>query len=436
MRSTFLLLLAGLLWSGCVAAHEIPGDVRVQVYLAAKEDRVEALLRVPLAAMRDVEFPLKGPGYLDLGRLDGELEMAAQVWLVNAMTVYADGRALEAPVLAAVRVALPSDRSFDSFDTARAAVTSDRLPDSVELYWAQALLDVALEYPNPAGESAELAVEPRFGRLGITTVTAITALLDDGKVRSMMFLGDPGRISLDPGVVEVFARFVRDGFAHVLDGKDHLLFVLVLIIPLLVIRPLVVVVTAFTLAHSLTLGAAALELVPAAAWFPSLVEVLIAATIFYMALENVLRPTLRRRWLEAFAFGLVHGFGFSFALREMLPMAGDHQLVSLAGFNLGIELGALLVLVVAVPALRLLMRLVPGRAPGIVLSALIAHTAWHWMMTRWDAFAAYDVTLPALDTAFALTVMRWLMLVLIAVFVVWLVRRPFERWAAWPVSEP
>jgi len=237
-------------------------------------------------------------------------------------------------------------------------------------------------------------------------------------------------------VPEVFARFVRDGFAHVLDGKDHLLFVLVLVIPLLVVRPLVVVVTAFTLAHSLTLGAAALELVPAAAWFPSLVEVLIAASIVYMALENVIRPTLRRRWLEAFAFGLVHGFGFSFALREMLPMAGDHQLVSLAGFNVGIELGQLLVLVLAVPALRLFMRLVPGRAPGIVLSALIAHTAWHWMMARWDTFAAYDVTLPALDAAFAVTVMRWLMLALIAVFVVWLVRRPFERWAARPVSEP
>ncbi|MGE3463344.1 MAG: HupE/UreJ family protein, partial [Pseudomonadales bacterium] len=314
MRS--ILLLAGLISSGCLLAHEIPADVRVQVYLTARGDHVEALIRVPLVAMRDVELPLKGPGYLDLEHVEPELRTAAEVWLVNAMTIRADDRVLAAPVVDAVRVALPSDRSFASFDTARDAVSHDRLPTSVELYWSQALLDVALRYPNPAGAGAALSVDPRFARLGLTTVTTLTALLPDGRVSSLAFQGDPGRISLDPGVLEVLFRFTGEGFSHVLDGLDHLLFVLVLVVPLLVIRPLVVVVTAFTLAHSLTLGATALDLVPTAGWFPPLVEVLIAASIFYMALENILRPTLRRRWLEAFAFGLVHGFGFSFALRE------------------------------------------------------------------------------------------------------------------------
>lgn len=436
MRLTLLLLLAGLISSADVRAHEIPEDVRVRVHLAAEGDHVEVLIRVPLVAMRDVELPLKGPGYLDLSSVEDELMTAAGVWLVNAMSLRADGGSLAPPVIEAVRVALPSDRAFDTFDTAKAAIGNDRLPDSVELYWAQALLDVALSYANPAGPSAELTVDPRFARLGVSTVTTLTAHLPDGRERSLVFLGDPGRISLDPGVLAVFTRFVRDGFAHVLGGTDHLLFVLVLVVPLLVIRPLVVVVTAFTLAHSLTLGAAALDLVPAASWFPSLVEVLIAASVLYLALENVLRPTLRRRWLEAFAFGLVHGFGFSFALRALLPMAGDHLLVSLAGFNVGIEIGQLLLLVLAVPALRLLLRLVPGRAPGIVLSAFIAHTAWHWLIDRWATFAAYEVTLPVLDATFAVTAMRWLMLVLVAVLVVWLVRRPFERWAAVPASEP
>ncbi len=436
MRPICLLLLAGLLGAGVVRAHEIPADVRVQVYLWAEGDQVEALLRVPLVAMRDVDFPLRGPGYLDLGSVEPELHTAARLWLVDAMTVYADGRPLESPSIEAVRIALPSDRSFDTLETARTALAGERLAETVDLYWSQALLDVALRYPNPAGPSAELAVDPRFARLGQRTVTALTTRGPEGDVRSLVFLTDPGRISLDPGVLEVLVRFVRSGFTHVLDGTDHLLFVLVLVIPVLYIRPLVVVVTAFTLAHSLTLAAAALNLVPQAAWFPPLVELLIAASIFYMALENILRPTLRRRWLEAFAFGLVHGFGFSFALRETLPFAGEHLLVSLAGFNIGIEFGQLFVLVLAVPVLHWVGWLIPGRAPGIVLSALVAHTAWHWLMERWDTFAAYELTLPVLDAPFAVTVMRWLMLVLIAALVVWFVRRPFERWASIPADEP
>ena len=85
----------------------------------------------------------------------------------------------------------------------------------------------------------------------------------------------------------------------------------------------------------------------------------------------------------AFGFGLVHGFGFSFALRETLQFAGSHLLTSLLSFNVGVELGQLLVLVLLVPALDLLFRYVVAERMGtIILSALVAHTAWHWMIER------------------------------------------------------
>ena len=434
-RRCLLMLLAGLLAAGGALAHEIPNDVRVDVYLIPEADRLEALVRLPLAAMRDVDFPLRGPGYLDLARTGPSLDTATRVWIVDGLSVYADGIELAQPEVVALRIALPSDRSFDSPDGARAALHAERLDDSVDLYWEQALLDVALVYPNPAGSTADFEVAPRFGRLGLTTLTRIALAPAGGEVRTLTFTGDPGRVSLDPGPIEVFGRFIGDGVRHVLDGTDHLLFVLVLVIPLLMLRPLVVVVTAFTLAHSLTLAAAALNLVPVAIWFPSMVELLIAVSILYMALENVLRPTLRRRWVEAFGFGLVHGFGFSFALADALPLAGDHLLVSLAGFNLGIELGQLVVLAVAVPTLRLLSRRLPGRALGIVLSALIAHTAWHWLTERWSTFAAYDLALPELDSGLLLAASRWLMLMLVAALVVWLLHRPFERWAGASAAE-
>ena len=224
-------------------------------------------------------------------------------------------------------------------------------------------------------------------------------------------------------------KALRRRCEHVLDGVDHLLFVLALVIPLMKIRPLVVVVTAFTLAHSLTLGAAMLGLVPAGLWFPPLVELLIAASIFFMVLENLLAPNLRGRWLLAFGFGLIHGFGFSFALGATLDQAGDHVAVSLAGFNLGIEVGQLLVLLVAVPVLRLLGRWLPPRGIGLVASVLIGHTAWHWMLERWAAFSAHDLAMPVLDRAFAAGARRWAILGLVAMLVVWLIRAPFERWA-------
>ena len=122
---------------------------------------------------------------------------------------------------------------------------------------------------------------------------------------------------------------------------------------------LVAVITAFTVAHSVTLIAAAYGIVPRGAWFPPLIETLIAMSIIYMALDNVLRPNLRWRWVVTGLFGLVHGFGFSFLLQNQLQFAGDHLLLSLLAFNAGIELGQLLCIVVAIPLINLLFERLP-----------------------------------------------------------------------------
>jgi hypothetical protein len=101
-----------------------------------------------------------------------------------------------------------------------------------------------------------------------------------------------------------------------------------------------------------------------------------------MALEKIVGANLRWRWIIPGVFGLVHGFGFSSALKGQLQYAGSHLLVSLFSFNIGIEIGQLAVLCAFVPALALLFRgAMSGRMGIIVLSALIAHTAWHWSST-------------------------------------------------------
>jgi len=423
-----VILLSTVLTSLPLLAHEIPIDVTVQAFLKPDGDRLSVLLRVPLEAMRDIEFATRGPGYLELSRIEPQLEEAAELWLLNDLLIFEDGLVLGRGELEAVRVVLPGDGSFEDYDTARQAVFSERLPGDTNLYWRQALLDVAVSYPIRSDRS-EFAVEAGFARLGITTLTTIRYLPPVGSRKYISFTGDPGRLSLDPGAWEVLGRFLLTGFEHVLDGMDHLLFVFVLVIPLTGFRPLLVVVTAFTLAHSLTLAASMFELVPSGLWFPPLVELLIAASIVWMALENLLKSSFSRRWLIAFGFGLVHGFGFSFALRDTLQLAGDHVFAALAGFNLGIELAQLLLLAVLIAFLRLLLRWLPVKGLTVVLSVLVAHTAWHWLTERWEVLSLHSIVLPDLDLALLIGAMRWGMLFLGAAFVIWLLRGPFERWS-------
>jgi len=158
-------------------------------------------------------------------------------------------------------------------------------------------------------------------------------------------------------------------------------------------------------------------------WFPPLIETLIAMSIVYMALENIVGgASVQRRWMITFGFGLVHGFGFSFALRQTMQFAGSHLLASLLSFNVGVELGQLLVLALVIPALEILFRRVVAERMGtIILSAIVAHTAWHWMIDRYQVLSQYQIRMPALEAAPLAKALRLLMLIVIAAGLVWLV---------------
>jgi hypothetical protein len=247
-------------------------------------------------------------------------------------------------------------------------------------------------------------------------------------VRVFQYVGDAGLVPLDPGWWQAAGRFIALGFAHILDGIDHLLFVLCLVIPVRRVRPLVAIITAFTAAHSITLLASAAGFAPDALWFPPLIETLIALSIVFMAFENIVGVRLEHRWKFAFGFGLVHGFGFSFALRESLQFSGAHLLTSLLAFNVGVELGQLLVVLVAVPVLAVLFRRVVNERMGtILLSALVAHSAWHWMVERGASLREYDWQLPTWDAALGVAVMRFAMLALIVGAVAWALRALVRR---------
>jgi hypothetical protein len=177
--------------------------------------------------------------------------------------------------------------------------------------------------------------------------------------------------------------------------------------------------------------------VPDALWFPPLIETLIAASILYMALENIVGARWQRRWLIAFGFGLVHGFGFSFALGESLQFAGSHLAVSLLAFNAGVEAGQLLVLAVAVPLVTLLCRhVLAERMAIIILSVLVAHTAWHWMVDRGASLGEYRFELPAADLALAASLTRAAMVLAIILGAAWGLREIVRRWTADGSEQP
>jgi hypothetical protein len=430
---TRLLVLALVLTAVSVQTlrgHEIPNEVTIQTFLKPEGERLLFLVRAPLKAMREMDVPRRGPGYVDLARVDPVLRDSATQWIADFVKLYENDRQLPYPDVLLARISLPSDRSFASFEQAQANLNGPRLPLDTDLIWEEGLLDVAFAYPIQSDQS-KFAISPGLTRLGLRVNVVLRFLPPGGVERAFDVHGDPGIVQLDPRWHQAALRFVEDGFFHILDGIDHLLFLLCLVIPFRRFRSLIIVVTSFTIAHSVTLIASAYDLAPTSLWFPPLVETLIAVSIVYMAFENIvsaarlagdskeLEPSaLNRRWAVAFGFGLIHGFGFSFALRETLQFAGSHLLTALVSFNVGVELGQLLVLLILVPALNVLFRYVVAERVGtILLSALVAHTGWHWATERGGQLLQFPW--PQFDTAMLLSAVRLLMVIVVATALVW-----------------
>ncbi len=185
-----------------------------------------------------------------------------------------------------------------------------------------------------------------------------------------------------PAATPTFGQFLNLGVAHILTGFDHLLFLGALLIGVRKIKPMLVVITCFTLAHSITLALAATDLVVISS---RITEPLIALSIIVVAVENLFRPgaTSDRYWLAG-GFGLIHGFGFASALRETgLGSHGTALLMPLFSFNLGVEAGQLAVAAVVVPLLFALRRWPTFARFGTpAISAAVMAMAGYWFLER------------------------------------------------------
>jgi hypothetical protein len=201
------------------------------------------------------------------------------------------------------------------------------------------------------------------------------------------------------------AGWISAGVDHIWEGRDHVSFVIALLLvvmlvrrgpgwdvrpPVATLRRTATIITAFTVAHSLSLIAASLGWVR----LPGrLVESLIAVSILYTAIENIVRPDVRWRFVLTFGFGLVHGLGFASVLAVLLPP--DHVIAPLLGFNLGVELGQLVIVVIALPLAWLAARELGAeryrRGAMPVLSAALAALAVKWLIERVFAFSLFTL---------------------------------------------
>ncbi len=339
-------LLAGLLlWATAASGHTTStGLATVQV----EDERLQYTLTLPLAdlpesAARPIRAALAG---------DGAAATEVAAMLRSRVRFAVAGQACTPG-----RVRLQALGSGEDRARLELLATCARAPGRLEL---------TDELSQPFGEHYR----------------AIASILGpDGYRQELLFSAEQpaGTVDLGHSTAQGWWSFLRMGMEHIWTGYDHLLFLMALLMGSTGVWPVLAIVTAFTVAHSITVSLAGFGLVTLPG---SIIEPAIAASIVFVSLENIFyASSLSRRWLIAFGFGLVHGFGFAAALTEV-ELSGWPFARALLGFNLGVEIGQAAVVIVAAPALLWLLRRPNAQRYATACSIAVALIGTGWFIQR------------------------------------------------------
>jgi len=366
---SLILLVALSVMPGIVAAHQVlPAIISVTIqqdgsYVLAARLNAEALLAEIDPAEDDTNDSPNAPVYDELRSLQPDLLRVlinefVPVWLAGSALSF-DG-VLWDPQLQGIEVLPVGDPARQRLST---LTFTGKVPvGATSATW---------QYDAFFGESAV--------RVEVAGSGAVQSEFLQGGEASMAFALTAGAVQ---SKADVALEYTSLGFTHILPkGLDHILFVLGIFLLSLRLKPLLYQVTAFTIAHSITL---ALSLYGVVSLSPSIVEPLIALSIVYVAVENIVTPELKpwRVWV-VFAFGLLHGLGFAGVLTE-LGLPREEFVTALIAFNVGVELGQLTVIALAFLAVGLWFRNKPWYRSRIVIpgSLAIAATGLYWTVER------------------------------------------------------
>jgi hydrogenase/urease accessory protein HupE len=318
----------------------------------------------------DVDVAMKGS---DVDRVAGTNVYDTQTGLVRPDALAAVS-AKVADYVATHSAVLAGDKACGS---GASSVSSDGDGVIVQTRWSCARESGRLRYRSTVlVDTAPDARQVVLIRSGDKT---FQDLLDVGRTEAV--LTEAPQLS----TVQVIGLYLGAGIEHILIGCDHIAFLIAIVLWANRLWPVVKLVTAFTVGHSITLSLAALDII----WIPStIIEPAIAASIIYVAGENFFSHDVQKRWRDTFVFGLVHGFGFASALQEFgIPKSA--LIPALASFNVGVEIGQIAIVAAVIPMLRAFDRLVRGshgggRTPIAVytLSTVIVVLGTYWFLDR------------------------------------------------------
>lgn len=365
LLALYVLLAGGLM--GKADAHLVSGfNIRV-VHFEHQVDGMTGYYRISLPLLvanglgrmgSDQRFEHPAPytfNRLESGRVFHYLDEAAVrgdplglgQLVAKGHQLTAAGKTIQPRVLAACVHLKGSVPPFNNMEQVHAAVHCSPLQASAdETDVANVLVDVALFYPqvteNTQFQFSSILTPGQIGQPDTNNI------LFDHKGDSVVtytmagLLNSP--VTVNPSLLEAFKQFVVAGTMHILEGWDHLLFIVCLVIGDFRPRSIALRITGFSIGHSISLIAGFYGMTPHGAWFPPFIEVSIALSIFCAALLILFEKNATQFALPLTTLvGLVHGFGFAFGLREMLADSSLHIIPSLLSFNLGVEAGQLLI---------------------------------------------------------------------------------------------
>jgi hypothetical protein len=285
------------------------------------------------------------------------------------------------------------------------------------------MVDILFDY-RIGSDQSKFSIHPKFDRLGLRVTTRLRFLAPNRPPRAFEYEGgDPGLIRLDPLWHQAAWQFTQMGFFHLLNATDVLVLLFCLAIPIHAGYRMALAIAMFTIGQSTALFVSASGMASTALWVQPAVATLIGLAIVVAALENIAAPPRLddRRWLLAYAFGLISGFGMAFFVAGSLQFGGSHPSMSVLSFSAGVIAAELLATILIVLVLDVLIRFVGReRIAVIVLSAVAAHSGWHWMESRYADLRRFPLGWPTVDTLFLLGLVRWAMVAVIVAATIWL----------------